>query len=59
MKLLVIAVVLGIALISLPVDDLAVGSAAAVVCDIEDVECRARQLQCYIRAIIHGGFCPA
>lgn len=59
MRLFVLAVVCALAVMSLPVDDLAVGSAAAVVCEVEDVECRAKQLRCIIRSIIFGGFCPA
>ena len=58
-KLFVVAIVAALAVISVPVDDLAVGSAAAVVCDVEDVECRVQQLRCFVRAIVHGGVCPA
>ena len=53
------AIVLALAAIAIPADDLVVGRAAAVVCEIDDVQCRVRQLQCVIRSIIHGGLCPA
>lgn len=59
MKLLLIATVLALTLVAVPVDDLVVGRAAAVVCDPDDVDCQVRQLRCLIRAILFGGFCPA
>jgi len=58
-KTLVLAVMLALAFIAIPADDLVVGRASAVVCDVGDIECQVRQLRCQIRAIITGGFCPA
>ena len=59
MRTLVLAVVLVLAFVAIPVDDLVVGRASAVVCEVGDVECQVRQLRCQIRALVTGGFCPA
>ena len=58
MKLLAIGLLLALALVVLPVDDLVVGTASAVVCRVDDVECHEQQARCWVRAIVEGGACP-
>ena len=58
MKLLAFAMLLAIALVALPVDDLVTGNAAAVVCRVDDLECHERQARCWVRSVVEGGACP-
>jgi len=58
MKLLALALLLAVALVALPVDDVVSGTASAVVCRVDDLECHERQARCYVRAIVEGGGCP-
>lgn len=61
MKLLAIATLVALALVSIPAPDVSpAGIATANVCDLDDVECHEQKARCFLSIVLEGEFraCP-
>lgn len=54
MRLVLLATLAALALVAVPAEHAPVGTAAAVVCDVDDIQCHQQQLRCHLGIVEDG-----